>query len=103
VNTPPYQCETSPGAFSARTSLDPVNFHCRAPQAKSVALTVDFNHWRPVAMRQSADGWWHLQVELPPGHHQYRFLVDGTPTLDPHAMGVGRNEANETVSIIALS
>ena len=54
-------------------------------------------------MRQSADGWWHLQVELPPGHHQYRFLVDGTPTLDPHAMGVGRNEANETVSIIALS
>jgi 1,4-alpha-glucan branching enzyme len=97
------QCETSADAFSARTSLKPVNFYCYAPQAKSVELAGDFNHWTPVAMRQRADGWWHLQAELPPGHHQYRFLVDGTPTLDPRSTGVGRNKANETVSIIAIS
>ena len=96
-------CETSAGAFSARTSLKPVNFYCRAPQAKSVELSGDFNHWTPVAMWRSADGWWHLQADLLPGHHQYRFLVDGTPTLDPRSMGVGRDEANEAVSIIALS
>jgi hypothetical protein len=37
------------------------------------------------------------------GHHQYRFLVDGRPTLDPRAMGTGRDEANDPVSIIAVS
>jgi hypothetical protein len=32
--------------------------------------------------------WWFLQVELSHGHHEYRFLVDGKPVLDPHAAGV---------------
>ncbi len=54
-------------------------------------------------MRRRPDGWWYLQVELTHGHRQYRFLVDGRPTLDPQAAGVGRNEANEPVSIIAVS
>jgi hypothetical protein len=53
-------------------------------------------------MWQRADGWWYLQADLPQGHHQYRFLVDGTPTLDPRSTGVGRDEANEAVSIVAV-
>ncbi len=97
------QCETSAGAYSAWKTLKPVNFYCRAPQAKSVELEGDFNQWTPAAMRQRAEGWWYLQAELPHGHHQYRFLVDGTPTLDPRSTGVGRDEADEAVSIIAVS
>jgi 1,4-alpha-glucan branching enzyme len=87
---------------SARHSLRPVHFYCRAPQARSVQLAGDFNHWNPLAMQRRDDGWWFIQVMLIHGHHQYRFLVDGKPVLDPRAAGVGRNQSNEEVSIIAV-
>jgi 1,4-alpha-glucan branching enzyme len=93
----------SAATYSSPNSFKPVNFYCYAPEAESVQLAGDFNQWTEVAMRQRPDGWWCLQVELTHGHHQYRFLVDGRPALDPHATGVGRDEANEAVSIVAVS
>jgi 1,4-alpha-glucan branching enzyme len=95
--------EISSTAFLPRNLLKPINFYCLAPQAKSVELAGDFNDWTAVAMQRRTDGWWYLPVPLSHGHHQYRFLVDGRPTLDPHSTGVGRDEANEAVSIIAVS
>jgi 1,4-alpha-glucan branching enzyme len=91
--------------YSARNSAKPVNFYCLAPQAKSVCLVGDFNHWNPTShpMEQRVDGWWFLQVPLSHGHHQYRFLVDGKPVLDPRATGVALNELQEEVSLLAVS
>jgi 1,4-alpha-glucan branching enzyme len=82
-----------------------VDFFCRAPQARSVSLIGDFNDWQPAAhpMNRMPDGSWMLRLELPHGHHQYQFLIDGKPTLDPNAMGKVHNERNETVSLIAIS
>ena len=93
-----------PGNAAPRT-LHLVDFFCHAPQAKSVALIGDFNQWQPTAhpMKQMPDGGWVIRMELPHGHHQYQFLVDGVPTLDPNAMGKVHNERNETVSLIAIS
>ena len=91
------------GRFSAHNSHKPVNFFCAAPQAKSVDLVGDFNHWHPFPMTRSVDGWWLAQVELPHGHHQYRFLVDGIPMLDPQATGIVRVDHDERVSLIAVS
>jgi len=54
-------------------------------------------------MRRSPDGRWMASLELPHGHHQYLFLVDGTPTLDPNVSGIARNDRNERVSLIAVS
>jgi 1,4-alpha-glucan branching enzyme len=86
-------------------TLHLVDFFCRAPQAKSVSLIGDFNEWQPAAhpMTRMPDGGWVIRMELPHGHHQYLFLVDGVPTLDPNAMGKVRNERNDTVSLIAIS
>lgn len=89
--------------YSAHNSLRPINFYCEAPGAQAVQITGDFNHWVPIPMRRRVDGWWHLQVLLCHGHHQYRFLVDGKPGLDPAATGVGRDERGELVSLIAVS
>ena len=69
---------------SSRHSLRPVNVYC-APQADSVQLAGDFNHWNPVAMQRRDDDGWFIQVMLIYGHHQYRFLMDGKPVLDPRA------------------
>jgi 1,4-alpha-glucan branching enzyme len=88
-----------------RRALHLVDFFCRAPQAKSVSLIGDFNGWQPTAhpMTRMPDGGWMIRLELPHGHHQYLFLVDGKPALDPNAMGKVHNERNQTVSLIAIS
>ena len=93
------------GGQSGRRPLHLVDFIYMAPEAKSVALIGDFNKWEPNAhpMTRMPDGGWRIRVELPHGHHQYLFLVDGKPTLDPNAMGKVHNERDETVSLIAIS
>jgi len=91
--------------YSAKKMLKPVNFVCWAPQATSVYLVGDFNEWdtRAHPMLLQPDGAWLIQVPLHHGHHQYRFMVDGKPELDPRASGVARNRAGERVSLIAVS
>lgn len=60
-------------------------FSFTAPLAKSVQLVGDFTHWqkKPIAMQMSERGIWHTKVELTPGEHHYRFLVDGQWQDDP--------------------
>lgn len=89
--------------YSAHNSLRPISFYCAAPGAKSVCIMGDFNHWARAPMEHRADGWWYAQITLCHGHHQYRFIVDGTPVLDPAASGVGRDERGEEVSLVAVS
>jgi 1,4-alpha-glucan branching enzyme len=91
--------------YSAKKMVKPVNFICVAPQAKAVYLVGDFNGWDPAAhpMQRQPDGAWLLQVPLHHGHHQYRFLADGKPQLDPRAHGVSRDRNGEKVSLIAVS
>jgi 1,4-alpha-glucan branching enzyme len=91
--------------YSARRQQHHVTFFCDAPGAESVTLTGDFNGWDPDAnpLRRTPDGRWMASLELHHGHHQYLFLVDGTPTLDPNASGIARNERNGRVSLIAVS
>ena len=95
----------APGRYSAKKMAKPVNFVCVAPSAKAVCLTGEFNGWDPQAhpMRRQPDGAWLLQVALHHGHHQYRFLVDGKPVLDPRAHGVARDRHGERVSLVAVS
>lgn len=91
--------------YSAKKMVKPINFVCVAPGAKQVYLTGDFNGWQAAThpMHRQADGAWLLQVPLHHGHHRYRFLVDGQPTLDPRAHGVARDQQGEKVSLIAVS
>jgi 1,4-alpha-glucan branching enzyme len=95
----------TPGLRSVKKTFKPVNFACLAPGAKRVTLVGDFNDWHPDALplKRQIDGTWSVQVTLGHGHHHYQFLVDGKPTLDPRAQGIARNEANEKVSLVAVS
>ena len=96
--------KTVPGYPPVKTGIHrPVNFFCAAPNAQRVELAGDFNHWHPFPMQRTLDGWWLASVELTHGHHLYRFLVDGRPTLDPRASGIARDEQGERVSLIAVS
>ena len=91
--------------YSAKRNLHHAAFFCRAPEAKNVSLVGDFNKWNPQAtpMTRMPDGRWMVNLELPHGYHQYVFLVDGKPVLDPKATGKARDERNRPVSLIAIS
>lgn len=60
-------------------------FSFRAPEAISVQLVGDFTHWQenPISLKKEAGGLWRASVDLPPGVHHYRFLVDGEWRDDP--------------------
>ncbi len=79
-----------------------VTFEVRAPTAQRVELVGSFNDWRPgeiVLKGPDATGHWTATVKLPPGRHEYVFLVDGREWLtDPRAVahrpdGFGRENA----------
>jgi 1,4-alpha-glucan branching enzyme len=89
--------------YSARRNLHHVFFFCDAPEARRVLLAGDFNRGDPTPMRRMPDGRWMASMDLPHGYHQYIFLVDDKPVLDPNASGKARNERNEPVSLIAVS
>ncbi len=60
-------------------------FCMTAPGAMSVQLVGDFTRWQevPIAMKKGRASVWKVSVELPPGTHHYRFLVDGQWRDDP--------------------
>jgi 1,4-alpha-glucan branching enzyme len=81
-----------------------VHFVCVAPSATRVSVTGGFNGWNPDAhpMHRQADGSWRVEVPLLAGHHEYRFVVDGMPTLDPRARGTTRDENGRRASLLAV-
>ena len=54
----------------------------------SVMLVGDFTQWqtRPVHLARQEGGVWTVALELPPGIHHYRFLVDGEWRDDPECV-----------------
>jgi 1,4-alpha-glucan branching enzyme len=56
-----------------------ITFRFRHAYARTVALAGDFNDWSTSAhpMRQVQSGSWAVEAELPPGRHEYKFIVDG--------------------------
>lgn len=69
-----------------------VRFIFRAPSAVSVSLVGNFNQWDPVrdALHgPDADGTWTIDLPLPSGRYEYRFVVNGTEWVpDPRAPSV---------------
>jgi hypothetical protein len=55
-----------------------VQFRLDAPDASSVRLAGSFTGWQPeYTLYESSPGVWSLLVPLPPGVHDYAFVVDG--------------------------
>ena len=64
----------------------PVEFSCHAPQAKAVFVAGTFNDWKPNAAplhNHLPNGKWTVTLSLPPGRHEYKFVVDGQWCCEP--------------------
>ena len=72
---------------SADGELQSVTLACVNPLAQEVHVAGAFNGWDPRAtpMTRREDGFWAARLLLPPGRHEYRFIVDGQWQEDPAA------------------
>jgi 1,4-alpha-glucan branching enzyme len=75
------QTQKSTGNGNDRTEV--FSFH--SPEATKVQLVGEFTQWeqRPINLQKGDDGTWKATVILPPGTHQYKFVVDGNWCDDP--------------------
>ena len=80
-------------------------FSFHAPGAKAVYLAGTFNQWDPARtlLRMDRHGSWKIEIVLPPGRHEYRFVVDGVWTSDPQAMDSATNEFGGTNSVLTIA
>lgn len=71
-----------------------VEFRIFLAHAGSVELVGDFTGWRNGALSMSREhpGWWSVRLPVPPGTHQFCYLVDGAIWLADYAAdGVSQN------------
>lgn len=71
---------------------------CRAEGAQSVWIAGSFNDWKPdeiplewqpesVPPGKEDEGVWVVELELPPGRHEFKFVVDGEWCCSPDCGG----------------
>ena len=77
-----------------------VHLSCHAPEAKAVFVSGTFNDWKPDATplhRHRPNDEWTGTVPLPPGRHEYKFVVDGEWCCEPGIQDEHRS-SNECVA-----
>jgi 1,4-alpha-glucan branching enzyme len=65
-----------------------IRFRFVHERAKTVAVAGDFNGWSITShpMKRGRDKAWAVEAQLPPGRHEYKFVVDGNEWWnDPEA------------------
>jgi len=82
------QNKTETKTPAANRQCREVDFVLECSGAEHVYICGDFNHWQPTSLRMIGNpeaGLWEKRLVLPPGRHEYKFVVDGQWLHDPDA------------------
>ena len=68
-------------------------FASLVPEGHEVFLAGTFNAWDSAAtpLIKSAGGNWEVALDLPPGHHGYKFVVNGKWCCEPGCEGTNQS------------
>lgn len=83
-----------------------VDFVLDCNGAEHVFVCGDFNDWQPTSLRMigSSDlGLWEKRLVLPPGRHEYKFVVDGQWQHDRDARENVLNEFGTLNSVVEVA
>jgi hypothetical protein len=107
VSIAPALPELTPVAGGSVQRLVPTQFYLDAPGATEVAIVGAFNDWDPRATPltpTATRGVWETSVLLPPGRHEYAFIVNGEQwTPDPRAPQVADPDFGRANSVAMVS
>ena len=81
-----------------------VEFRILAPEAETIHLSGSFNGWSEHAdfMKKDQTGTWQKIKMLPKGKYEYKFIIDGTWTLDPNCAETACNQYGTHNNIIEV-
>lgn len=94
-----------PSAEAAPNAPASVVFRCAAPADAQVYVAGSFNCWRSDAHALSYDtktGLAQASITLPPGRHEYKFVVDGAWMVDPSCPDWVINDHGSLNSVITI-
>lgn len=80
-----------------------VRFELVAEPGSQVFVAGTFNHWSPTAnplKDSSRGGRYKTALRLPPGQHEYKFVVNGTWCADPQCTDFVPNDTGTLNSVI---
>jgi 1,4-alpha-glucan branching enzyme len=95
-----------PAAKKTVSQAQRVTFSVRAEAGSKVFVAGSFNNWDPTAKEMAdkkGDGVYTVTLSLPPGAHQYKFVVDGTWCADPECADWVQNEHGTLNSVKHVS
>ena len=69
--------------------------------AGEVCLAGTFNNWKPVAMKKQ-NGLYALELKVPKGQHEYKFVVDGVWQSDPVNTDTVQNTLGTVNSVVIV-
>jgi len=74
------------------------------PGATRIFIAGSFNDWSPDAtpLLNTDNGSWAVEIALPPGRHEYRFVVDGECGNDPQATETAPNAFGGVNAVLAV-
>ncbi|MGE5588118.1 MAG: alpha-amylase family glycosyl hydrolase [Clostridia bacterium] len=82
-----------------------VKFRYFNPRASRAYIAGEFNNWRAAdcEMQRHPCGVWEIVVPLGEGAHEYKFVVDGEWTRDPHNPCMTLNEHGTVNSVVEVA
>jgi 1,4-alpha-glucan branching enzyme len=89
-----YQLGRKKGTVSFKISAD--------GKAAKVAIAGDWNGWKPEVMKKQKDGSFGTTIELTPGRHEYKFILDGNWVADPDVANVAPNAFGSVNSVAVV-
>ncbi len=82
-----------------------VTFTLESEIGKKVYVAGDFNNWEAgdkELVDKAGDGIYRKIMLLPPGHYEYKFIIDGVWCIDPANPNFTKNAMNTLNSVIEL-
>ncbi len=103
--TPPAPTKPTTAKPAAAARPSRVGLLCTHPGAQTVFLAGTFNQWHPTAtpMRCTGADCWSVELELPPGVYEYRFIVDGAWMHDAAAAELVPNPFGGLNSVVRVT
>ncbi|MBY0111692.1 MAG: AAA family ATPase [Phycisphaerales bacterium] len=106
VNEPkPVRAEPDRRILGVRVTAQGVLFVQPASLGQTVSIAGSFNNWSTTAHQMHLNpelGVFELCVQIAPGTHQYRLVVDGAWTADPHNAAAEVNPFGELNSVVTV-
>lgn len=81
-----------------------IEFRLRAKPGSAVFIAGTFNDWDPtnLPLRPTDEGAYRATLLLPPGRHEYKFIVNGVWRMDPECPDWVPNPLGTLNSVVSV-